>query len=156
MSINTRVRTTSQTVMCDTEVQYQRYRTPRIRNRPVVSLFGTRVSGTGASMITESINIKLFSTTNRERKLRQDCYCCTDTRDKECLSETSRPDLTSVMSPDRDHALLHTLTQLFLTTQDRKGLFEILKVLSQSEDLVCQPILSRDGDNIGSVHSPHN
>ncbi len=41
----------------------------KLINRPVVSLFGTRVSGTGANMIAESVNDKLFATTSRERKL---------------------------------------------------------------------------------------
>ena len=36
----------------------------KLINRPVVSPFGTRVCGTGANMITESINSKLFVTTN--------------------------------------------------------------------------------------------
>ena len=31
--------------------------------------------------------------------------------------------------------------------------FELLKVV---EDMVCQPILGRDGGNIGSVLSPHD
>ena len=31
--------------------------------------------------------------------------------------------------------------------------FELLKVV---EDMVCQPILGRDGGNIGSVFSPHD
>ena len=72
----------------------------KLINHPVVSLFGTRVSGTGANMIAESINSKLFATTSRERKLRQNRDCCTDKRGKEYMSETSRTDLISVMSPD--------------------------------------------------------
>jgi hypothetical protein len=56
----------------------------KLINRPVVSLFGTRVSGTGANMITESVNDKLFATTSGERKLHQCRYCCTDTGDQEC------------------------------------------------------------------------
>jgi hypothetical protein len=135
VSINTRVRDTSESVVDDTEVQDQGYRTHRVHevtsqlnvptsltptpnhllrfylvgcakevsrliNRPVVSLFGTRVSGTGANMITESVNDKLFATTSRERTLRQCRYCCTDTRGKDYLTEARRPDLISVMSPD--------------------------------------------------------
>ena len=72
----------------------------KLINRPVVSLFGTRVSGTGANMIAESVNDKLFATTSRERKLRQCGYCCADTRGKECLPEASRPGLISAMWPD--------------------------------------------------------
>ncbi len=34
----------------------------KLINHPVVSLFGTRVSGTGANMITEIVNDKLFAT----------------------------------------------------------------------------------------------
>ena len=80
-------------VVCAKEVS-------KLINRPVVSLFGTRVGGTGANMIAESVNDKLFATTSRERKLRQCRYCCTDTRGKECLPEASRPGLISAMRPD--------------------------------------------------------
>ncbi len=52
-------------------------------NRPVVNLFGSRVRGTGTNMITERFDDKLFATTNRERKVHQCRYCCTNTRDKE-------------------------------------------------------------------------
>ncbi len=135
MSIDTRVRATSSTLMCDAEVQHQRHRTRRVRevtsqldvptsltpapghllcfyfvgcakevskliNHPVVSLFGTRVSGTGANMIAESVNGEPFATTSRERKLRQCRDISTDTRSKECLSEDSRPGLISAMRPD--------------------------------------------------------
>ena len=114
MVVNTRVRGTSPTVMCDVEVQHQGYRTRltlevttqldvptsltpapshmlcfyfegcvkevrKLINHPVVSLFGTRVGGTGVNMITENIDNKLCATTSRERKLRQGRYCCTDT-----------------------------------------------------------------------------
>ncbi len=72
----------------------------KLINRPVVSFFGTRVSGTGANMIAESINNKLFATTSQERMLRQCRYCCTDTRGKECLPEASRPCLNSAVWPD--------------------------------------------------------
>jgi hypothetical protein len=40
--------------------------------------------------------------------------------------------------------------------RDRKGLLEIFKGWSHAKDLVCQPILDRDGGNIGSVLSPHD
>jgi hypothetical protein len=40
--------------------------------------------------------------------------------------------------------------------RDRKGLLEILTGLPHAEDLVCQPIVGRDGGNIGSVLSPHD
>ena len=114
MSINTRVRATSESVMVDVEVQHQRHRTLLVRevtrgidvptsltpapnhllclyfvgcgkevrnliNFPVVSLFDSRVSGTGANMISESVDGKLFATTNRERKLLQCRYCYTNT-----------------------------------------------------------------------------
>ena len=44
------------------------------------------------------------------------------------------------------------------TTRDREGLLEVFKRLSQSDDLLSKPILSRhDSDcNIGSVLSPHD
>ena len=72
----------------------------KLINLPVVSLFGNRVSGTCTNMITENVNGEPFVTTNRERKLHQCGYIRTDTRSKECLSESSRPGLISVMSPD--------------------------------------------------------
>ena len=134
MSINTRVRATSESVMGDAEVQHQRHRARRVRevtreldvptsltpapnhllrfyfvgcakevsnliNRPVVSLFGSRVRGTGANVVTKSVYGELFATTGRERKLRQCRYCCTNTRGEEGLPEGSRPGLFSVMRP---------------------------------------------------------
>ena len=69
-------------------------------NRPVVSLFGTRVGGTGTNMIAKSINSKLFATTSREWKLHQDRYCCTDTSGKKGLPKASRSCLISVMWSD--------------------------------------------------------
>ena len=37
-----------------------------------------------------------------------------------------------------------------------KCLFKVFELLKVVEDLVCQPILGRDGDNIGKVLSPHD
>ena len=45
-------------------------------NHPVVSLFASRVSGTGANVVVKSVYGELFATTGRERKLRQCRYCC--------------------------------------------------------------------------------
>ena len=130
MSINTRVRATSESVMGDAEVQHQRHRARLVRevtreldvptsltpapyhllrfyfvgcakevsnliNRPVVRLFGSRVSSTGCHMVAKSVNVEPFATTGRERKLRQCRYCCTNTRGKECLPEASGPCLIS-------------------------------------------------------------
>ena len=88
MSVNTRVRTTPESVVDDVEIHHQRHRTPNIHevtsqldvptsltpdlshllpfyfvgcvkevnnliNRPVVSLFDTRVGGTGANMVVK-------------------------------------------------------------------------------------------------------
>ncbi len=69
-------------------------------NHPVVSLFGSRVSGIGANVVVKSVYGELFATTGRERKFRQCRYCSTNTRDEESLSEASRPGLISVMRPD--------------------------------------------------------
>jgi hypothetical protein len=69
-------------------------------NRPVVSLLGTRVSGTSAEVVPNRINLKLPTTASRECHLLQGRYISTDTRAKKCLSKTSRPDLISVMRPD--------------------------------------------------------
>ncbi len=135
MSINTRVRATSKSVMGDTEVQHQRHRACLVRevtreldvptsltpspnhpfrfylvgcpeevcqliNRPVVILFGSRVSSTGCHMVAESVDRELFTTTGRERKLRQCRYRCTNTRGEERLPETNRPGLISAIRPD--------------------------------------------------------
>jgi hypothetical protein len=59
----------------------------KLINRPVVSLFVSRVSGTGCHMVAESVNGELFATTGRERKLRQCRYCSTNTRGEEILQE---------------------------------------------------------------------
>ena len=40
-------------------------------NHPVVSLFGSRVTGTGANVVAKSFYGELFATTGRERKIRQ-------------------------------------------------------------------------------------
>ncbi len=69
-------------------------------NHPVMNLFGSRVIGTGANMIAESVDGNFFANTGRKRKFRQCRYCCTNTPDEECLSEVSRPGLISAMSPD--------------------------------------------------------
>ncbi len=95
MSINTRVRATSESVMGDAEVQHQRNRTRLVRevtreldvptsltpalnhllrfyfvgcekevsnliNRPVLSFFGSRVSGTGAYVVVKRVYGELF------------------------------------------------------------------------------------------------
>jgi hypothetical protein len=42
----------------------------KLINRPVVSLLGTRVSGTSTEMITQCIYLKIPATTSRKRLLR--------------------------------------------------------------------------------------
>ena len=71
--------------------------------RPVVSLFGSRVSGTGANVVAKSVYGELFGTTGRERKLRQCRYRCNNTRGEESLPEASRLGLISAMRPDLPH-----------------------------------------------------
>ena len=105
MTVNTRVRTTPESVVGDVEIQHQRHRTRHIHevtsqldvptslnpvpshllsfycvgcvkevrnliNLPVVSLFGTRVGGTGGNMVVKRVYGELFGTTSRY--LRQD------------------------------------------------------------------------------------
>ena len=41
------------------------------------------------------------------------------------------------------------------TRRTRKGLLEVFKRLSPGENLLCDPVLGRDGGNIGDVLSPH-
>ena len=43
-------------------------------NHPVVSLFGSRVNGTGVDVVVKRVYGELFETTGRERKLRQCRY----------------------------------------------------------------------------------
>ena len=51
-----------------------------------------------------------------------------------------------VLSGGND-ALLRAQAELFGTTRDRKRKFEVLKGLPVLDDLVCKPILCRDGSN---------
>ena len=62
-----------------------------------MSLFGSGMGSAGANMITKSITSKLSVTTNREWQRCQWWNMCTDTSDKEGLSETGRPGLIPVM-----------------------------------------------------------
>ena len=43
--------------------------------------------------------------------------------------------------------LLCVKAKMFNATRDRKGLFEVFKRMSQTDDLLSTPILSRDGNN---------
>ena len=69
-------------------------------NYPVMGLFGTRVSGTRAKVIAQCVHLKLPTTTNRKRLLRNHWDLNAHRRGEKCLSETSRPGLISTVSPD--------------------------------------------------------
>ncbi len=89
MSINTRVGGTSESVMDDVEVHHERHpnhllwfysvgcvkEVINLINHPVVSLFGSRVSGAGASVVVKRVYGELFATKDRERKIHQSRYC---------------------------------------------------------------------------------
>ena len=72
----------------------------KLINRPVVSLFGTRVSGTGTEMIAQYVYPKLPTTTNRKRLLRNHWDLSVHRRGEKCLSETRRPGLIPTVRPD--------------------------------------------------------
>ncbi len=65
-----------------------------------MNLLDTRVGGTRVKVITKRVYLKLPATTTREGFLRNHWNLGAHDGGKECLSETSRPDLISVMSPD--------------------------------------------------------
>jgi hypothetical protein len=65
-----------------------------------VNLLGTRVCGTRAKVITKRVYLKLPATTTRQGFLRNHWNLGAHDGGKECLSETRRPDLISVMSAD--------------------------------------------------------
>jgi hypothetical protein len=60
------------------------------------------MGGTSAEMVTKSIYLELFGTTSGKQQLHQKGKrnLCSNGRVKKGLSQTSRPDLVSVMSPD--------------------------------------------------------
>jgi hypothetical protein len=72
----------------------------KLINQPVMSVFGTRVSGTGTEMIAQCVYPKLPTTTNRKRLLRNHWDLSVHRRGEKCLSETSRPGLISTVRPD--------------------------------------------------------
>ena len=68
-------------------------------NRPVVCLFGTRVGGARANMVTKGVYLKFLATTSRERFLRNHWDLSAHGGGKECLPETSRPGFISTVRP---------------------------------------------------------
>jgi hypothetical protein len=66
----------------------------------VMSLLDTRVGGTHGKLITKRVYLKLPATTTREGFLHNHWDLDVHDGGKECLSETSRPCLISVMSLD--------------------------------------------------------
>ena len=70
---------------------------------PVVSLLDTRVGGTLVEVVNKSIYLELLGTTNREWYFLKERNLGSNGRDKKGLSETRRPGLISVMSPDLVH-----------------------------------------------------
>ena len=69
-------------------------------NHPDVILLKTRVGGTSVDMVTKSIELELFATTTRESLFSNNRDLGAHGRDKECLSETSRPVFISTMRSD--------------------------------------------------------
>jgi hypothetical protein len=62
-------------------------------NRPVVSLLGTRLGGTSAEVVPQWINLKLLSTTSRERHFRKERGLGSRGGGEKGLRENSRPGL---------------------------------------------------------------
>ena len=77
-------------------------------SHPVVSLLDTRMGGTSVEVITKSIYLELFPTTTREWHFRKEWNVGSNGRvtQKKGRSETSRPNLISVMRPDLSHPVL--------------------------------------------------
>ena len=69
-------------------------------NRPVVRLFGPRVSGTRAKVVTQTIYLKFPATTSCERLLRNRWDLGTHGGGEESLPETSRQGFISTVRPD--------------------------------------------------------
>ena len=72
----------------------------KLINRPVVFLFGTRVSGTRAKVVTKRVYLEFPATTSRKWLLRNHWDLGAHGSGKECLPETSRPGFISTVSPD--------------------------------------------------------
>ena len=98
-------------------------------SHPVVSLLDTRVGGTRAEVVTKRVYLKLPETTSRERYFRQEWNVRSNERGKKGLTETSRPGLIPVMSPDLSQST-HCLEPQYPwgnslpETQDRSSLSE--------------------------------
>ncbi len=69
-------------------------------NRPVVSLFGFRMSGTSTEMVSHRIQQELPATTNHWWISSDDRDLGVHGHDKEGLSETSRPGFISTVGPE--------------------------------------------------------
>ena len=52
------------------------------------------------------------------------------------------------------YTLLCVKVKLFSVMRDRKCPLEVFKRQTPCNDLLCDPVLSRDGDSVGSVLSP--
>ncbi len=72
----------------------------QLLNRPVMSLFGNRMSGTSTEMVSHRIQLKPSTTTRRYRIFNDDRDLGVHDQGKESLSETSRPDFISTVRPD--------------------------------------------------------
>jgi hypothetical protein len=72
----------------------------KLINHPVVSLFGTRVSGTSANMVAQCVYPKLPTTTTRKRLFLNHWDLIAHGGGEKRLSDTNRPGLISTMRPD--------------------------------------------------------
>ena len=86
-------------------------------------------------------------------QLRESWDMCTDTSGKEGLAEASRPGLVPEMRPDHPEKPYRFVPQdpfwviLFLRL---KG----IHLMPPCDDVLRDPVLSRDDDSVGSVPSP--
>ena len=72
----------------------------KLTNRPVVSLLGTRVSGTSSKVVSQCIYLKPLPSTNHKRFFCNQWDLSTHGSGEKSLSETNRPGLISTVSPD--------------------------------------------------------
>jgi hypothetical protein len=76
----------------------------QLLNRPVMSLVGTRMSGTSTEMVSHRIQLILPATTSCERLFSDDRDLGAHGHGKESLPETSRPGFISTVSSDLSQA----------------------------------------------------
>jgi hypothetical protein len=107
VSVKTRVRATSETVVGDSEIfsYVSRFHcmccveeVSNLVNRPVV--FCHPNDGTSTQVVTQRVHLELPATTSRESLFSDDRNLDAHGHDKESLSKTNRPGFISTVRPD--------------------------------------------------------